>query len=72
MPPGEILFGQSHNQVFKIGIDSESTPFVLPLIGSLAPHQISMPFEHRFWLENPCDLLKLLGRLVGATFEFTD
>jgi hypothetical protein len=31
-----------------------------------------MPFEHRFGLENPYDLLELLGRLVGAPFEFVD
>ena len=51
IPPAGILFGQTHNQVFKLGIESGSTAFVLTLIGPLAPHQFPMPFEHRFGLE---------------------
>ena len=70
--PAGIFFCQTHNQVFKLGIEPGSTALAPTRIGPLAPHQFTMPPEHRFGLKNPEDLLELLGRSVRMAFEFVD
>jgi hypothetical protein len=61
----QVLLGLTHDQLLQLVIDSGSASFPIVLLKPFAPHQVSMPAKHRFWLNQSNQLSELVGRPVG-------
>src|SRR5687767_10487990 len=65
-----IFLSELHDQTFQVNIRSWSSAAHLTLICPLPAHQLTMPFEHSFRLEDANDIVQLFNGLPRYDFQF--
>jgi hypothetical protein len=68
--PAQVFFGQTHDQVLLLIINSRSAPFAFVFLCPFAAYQVSMPAKNSLWLNQSNQLSELVGGSFGLFPQF--